>query len=322
MHMSRAIGDRVHLVSVPAASDGAGSLDSEGLFTTIWRGKWLVAAGGLTALLIGAFYAFILATPLYHATAVLRLLPEQEQIIDFPNGAGRFSGDRAELNSEVEVLRGRVLLAQVVERLDLTSDVEFGARFQSEEAQRVQDAVISKMLEAVTIRNIPQSRVLRVTVESEDARKAALIADTIVELYVSHQIEEKAKAAEQAVIWLTERVTAMQAKLQAAKAKVSVFNATTELVSVGALRGLERQIKELRGRIGTAQEARAASERQNEALEAAVTSAEKVNASGDAQLADLRDGMEEEPALGRAFEARFQTVLQLSREDFCAHKTN
>jgi LPS O-antigen subunit length determinant protein (WzzB/FepE family) len=55
--MSRVIGDRVHLVSIPAASDGAGSLDSEELFTTIWRGKWLVAVGGLTALLIGAFYA-------------------------------------------------------------------------------------------------------------------------------------------------------------------------------------------------------------------------------------------------------------------------
>ena len=87
-------------------------------------------------MLIGAFYAYILATPLCHATAMPRLLPEQEQIIDFPNGAGRFSGDRAELNSEVEVLRGRGLLAQVVERLDLTADPEFSARFQSEETLR------------------------------------------------------------------------------------------------------------------------------------------------------------------------------------------
>ena len=45
------------------------------------------------------------------------MLPEQEQIIDLPNGAGRFSGDRTELNSEVKVLRGRGLLAQVVEWL-------------------------------------------------------------------------------------------------------------------------------------------------------------------------------------------------------------
>lgn len=46
-----------------------------------------------------------------------------------------------------------------------------------------------------------------------------------------------------------------------------------------------------------------------------MTSPEKVNASVDERLAGLLDGMEEEPALGRAFEARFQTVLQLSRED-------
>ncbi|MFG6562484.1 hypothetical protein [Sulfitobacter sp. 1A15299] len=271
--------------------------------------------GSLTALLIGAFYAYILATHLYHATAVLRLLLEQEQIIDFPNGAGRLSGDRAELNSEVEVLRGRVLLAQVVERLNLASDVEFSARFRPEEAQRVQDAVISKLLKAVTIRNIPQSRVLHVTAESEGARKAALIAETIVELYVSHQIEEQAKTAQQAVSWLTERVTAMQAKLQTAETKGSAFNASTELVSVAAPRGVERQTKELHGRIAAVQEARAASERRSAVLEAAVTSTEKVNASAVARLAGLLDGMDEEPALRRAFEARFQAVLQLSRED-------
>ena len=63
------------------------------------------------------------------------------------------------------------------------------------------------------------------------------------------------------------------------------------------------------------QEARAASERRSAVLEAAVTSTEKVNASAVARLAGLLDGMDEEPALRRAFEARFQAVLQLSRED-------
>lgn len=71
-------------------------------------------------------------------------------------------------------------------------------------------------------------------------------------------------------------------------------------------------MKELRGSIATAQEASAASERQSAAPEAAVTSSEKVNASADAQLAGLFDGLEEEPALAHAFEARFQTVLQVS----------
>ncbi|WP_411976631.1 hypothetical protein [Sulfitobacter faviae] len=106
----------------------------------------------------------------------------------------------------------------------------------------------------------------------------------------------------------------MQAKLQTAEAKGSAFNASTELVSVAAPRGVERQIKELHGRIAAVQEARAASERRSAVLEAAVTSTEKVNASADTRLAGLLDGMDEEPALRRAFEARFQTVIQLSRD--------
>lgn len=266
----------------------------------------------LTALLIGAFYAYILATRLYHATAVLRLLLEQEQIIDFPNGAGRLSGNRAELNSEVEVLRGRVLLAQVVERLILASDVEFSARFRPEEAQRVQDAVISKLLKAVTIRNIPQSRVLHVTVESEDARKAALIAETMVELYVSHQIEEQAKAAQQAVIWLAGRATAMQTNPNRRSERLRVqcehgtgFGRGPSGGGGAADQGVAWQYCDGAG-----------SERSLGKTERGSGSRSDIcregNASADTQLAGLFDGLEEEPALARAFEARFQTVLQVS----------
>ncbi|MGR3699467.1 MAG: GNVR domain-containing protein [Roseovarius sp.] len=337
MHMSRAIGDRVHLVSVPAASDGAGPLDSEGLLTIIWRGKWLVAAGGLTALLIGALYVYILATPLYRATAVLRLLPEREQITDFPNAVGRFSGDKAELNSEVEVLRGRVLLAQVVERLDLTSDPEFNAQLQeggavgwlpfwggrraryadlspSEKEQRGEQIAVSKLFDAVTVRNIPLSRVIQVSIDSESARKSALIANKIVEHYVHSQVQAKVDATRRAALWLTERATVLQAKLQAAEAAAAQFNAATELISVESLRGMERQLKELRSRIVKAQAAQAVLERQRVALASAATAAEKVNASEDAQLASLLDRLQDESDFARAFDKRFQVVFRQNYE--------
>lgn len=58
---------------------------------------------------------------------------------------------------------GTELPGQAVERLDLNSDPNFNGRFRPEEEQWAQDAAISELLEVLTIRNIPQSRVLQVT---------------------------------------------------------------------------------------------------------------------------------------------------------------
>lgn len=74
MQMSRAIDrDRVHLVSVPAASAVEVPVSPVALFPALSRGKWQIAAAVLIALLIGGCYAYILATPLYRSTALLKL---------------------------------------------------------------------------------------------------------------------------------------------------------------------------------------------------------------------------------------------------------
>lgn len=150
---------------------------------------------------------------------------------------------------------------------------------------------------------------------TEDARKSALIADTIVDLYISNQTKTKFEATEQATLWLTERVAALQAKLEEAEAKASDFSAETELVSVEALRGLERQIKDLRERITMAEVKRARQSSQIVALETAATPAEQVKVSADPQLEQLLSGGAYNPEMTVAFEARIQSILQQSRQE-------
>ncbi|NUH66507.1 polysaccharide biosynthesis tyrosine autokinase [Sulfitobacter sp. S0837] len=339
MEISRTIGrDPGHQVPSTAASADENVTDLGALFSTLWREKWLIGLGVLVALLIGGYYAYIVATPLYRSTAVVILKTKQDQIVDLQSVVGGLSGDTSEVNSEVEVLRARSLMREVVDRLDLTTDPEFNTELQPEglvsriksmiglgalavelppeqEAQRIRDAVISKLLEAVTVHNVPLSLVFQVTVETEDARKSALIADTIADLYILNQIEVKFEATEQATLWLSERVSALQSKLEEAEAKASEFSAATELVSVEALRALERQIKDFRDRIATAQVNRNAQASRIEALEAATTRAEQVEVSNDAQLERFLSHVENDPEIAEAFDTRFQIVLQRSRQD-------
>ena len=259
-------------------------IDLSALIATLWRGKWVIAAIAGLAVLVGGYYAFVVATPLYRSTAVVMLETNQEQIVDLQSVVGGLSGDTSEVNSEVEVLRARGLMGKVVDTLDLTQDAEFNTDLRApttseraktwiksklglrrpapvvspeEATHRTRDVVISHLLRAVTVRNVPLSLVFQVTVETEDPGKSARIADTIVEQYILNQIEVKFEATEQATQWLSGRVAELQVTLEQAEAEVSAFSASTDLVSVAGMQALERQIKELRDRIDTGRAAQA-----------------------------------------------------------------
>lgn len=336
--------ERVTNNPVPSASQSGDEdvIDLGALFGTLWRGKWLMACGVAIAIVIGAYYAYAVATPLYRSTAVVILETNKDQIVDLQSVVGGLSGDTSEVNSEVEVLRARGLMGKAVDRLNLTQDPEFNAdlrqppylvrlksRIKSilglsapieplstqEDAQRTRDAVISAVLNAVTVRNVSLSLVFQVTVETQNARKSALIADTIVDLYILNQIEVKFEATEQATLWLSERVTTLQRNLEVAEAKASEFSASTELVSVEGLRALERQIKELRDRIAGAGLNRDALADRIAALDAAETRAARAEIANDTQLTRLLPPIDAGPDATAAFDTRFQFVLVRNGQD-------
>ncbi|MEL6913596.1 MAG: polysaccharide biosynthesis tyrosine autokinase [Pseudomonadota bacterium] len=317
-------------------------IDIGALFGTLWRGKWLIALITALALVVGAAYAFVLATPIYRATAVVILQTNQDQIVDLQSVVGGLSGDTTEVNSEVEVLRARSLMGKVVDRLSLTEDPEFNVALlppgaleratdrvrmllgaappavslSPEEAeQRTRDAVTTALLEAVSVRNVPLSLVFRVTVESVDARKAARIADTIVDLYILNQIEVKFEATEQATLWLSGRVAELQVSLEAAESEVSAFSASTDLVSLDGIQALERQIKELRDRLDNAEAARAALSAQLAALESAETREAQVAIAEDPALTRAFDRLRTDASFSAAFDARLALVLERKRAD-------
>ncbi|WP_170334516.1 GumC family protein [Ruegeria arenilitoris] len=322
--------------STPDDAPEDDSIDIGALAGTLWRGKWIIALTTAAAILIGAYYAFVSAVPLYRSTAVVMLETDQASVVDLQSVVGGLAGDTAEINSELEVLKSRGLMGKVVDRLDLVSDPEFNAELHPVSAiasarqffmsmfgtgdapgqdsedlveQLTRDDVISALLEKVSVRNVRQSLVFEVTVETESARKSALIADTIVELYVLNQIEVKFEATEQATEWLTNRVTDLQVELETAEAKVSEFNATTALVSPEALQVQEVQLKDLRERRVSAEANRVAAQARYDALGAADTRAAQAETSQDPQLQRLFAQIDETAASEDAFDTAFQRLV-------------
>jgi len=289
------------------------------------------------ALVVGILYTYVIATPTYRSTAVVMLNNREEQVVDVGSVLGGLGSDTEVVNTEVEILRSRSLLAKVVDDLELISDPEFNKSLvppsnfsklkskvrtllsptfepsRSNEMRQMQ-STIDALLASLTIRNIPQSLVFEVTVETTSPEKSARIADALVDLYILNQLEVKFEATEQATTWLTERVTDLQVELENAEEKVKDFRASTTLVSQEQLEGLEVQVKDIRERIDDTQADQENLQTQLESIRAATDPREVVEITRDSQLQGFLPRIED-PSVAEKFQTRLseiETRLQLN----------
>lgn len=290
-------------LSLPAPKAAAQEdvLDLGILMGALWRAKW--ALGFATVLGAGLAIAWLqtLAVPLYRATAVVVMDPQVEKMADLGSVLPGLPADNTAVNTEVEVLSSRTLLAQVADRLDLAQDAEFNPALRppallahlvdaakgllglppSEPLAESRTALVDALSDAITVRNIPDSMVFELTTEARTPQKAALISNTLSELYIERQIALKFTATEQATAWLTDRVAELQIELEKAEKKAQSFAAEMELINPETLDLLSQQLKEVRQRIF--------------ARETAMQRTGRSNARDRAQLDNLR-GLENDLA--------------------------
>ncbi len=319
-------------------SRGAEEIDLGQLLGTLWRGKLWIAIAMAVALLIGGYYAFVSAVPTYTSSATVALESRQDQVVDIESVVTGLGGDQSTINTEVEVLRSRGLLEQVVERLDLTNDPEFNAalrersmfslgallsvlRSGSDEEvseRRVLDSVIDVLSDKVAISNIRNSYVFRITVTTEAPRKSALIANTVAEAYIRDQISVKFEKTAQATEWLSDQVSTLRLDLENAETELKSFSSSTDLISPEGLFALNRQLKDLRDRKSNLTEAIAAQKAAVVNLETVegLSPEEKAQRANDPSLArlaeDIQNGVE---GAAEAFETQYAVLLTRAQQE-------
>ncbi|MEM1362923.1 MAG: polysaccharide biosynthesis tyrosine autokinase [Pseudomonadota bacterium] len=330
---------------VPALKGGDGpaqvgdEIDLMAFAGTLWRGKWIIGIYTSLAMVIGLVYVFVIATPIYEAQSVLALdSREQTLVSDMENVLSGLTGDKATINTELEILRSRILGKRMVERLDLLKDPEFNPTLEPpspfdpviliktglsaigllpplEDAPltepEILDATVTKLAEAISVSNTLDSYVFNIVVRTTDPQKSALIADTLAELYIEDQLQVKFEATERAATWLSERVAELRSDLEASEEAAKEFNADINLIGPEALEGLNRQLKDMRDRLTDERVALdLAATRVEELNSVAATGAPQAMAAvmGDVSLANLATKAAQNPESRAAFDQRFATL--------------
>ncbi|MEP4037962.1 polysaccharide biosynthesis tyrosine autokinase [Pseudophaeobacter sp.] len=252
-----------------------GEIDLGQLLRTLWRGKFWILFSMLVSILIGGYYAYAVAVPLYSTTSVVTLENRQEQVVDFDSVVSGLGGDQISINTEVEILRSRELIKKLVIKLDLVNDPEFNGRLREDNGfsisgsiasvktmilgapepgpepteEQILEAVTSAVRSTISISNVRNTYVFNVRATTEGAQKSKLLANTLADLYVLNQLDVKFEATQRATSWLSERVADLQSDLEVSEARAKEFNAGTELISPEVLEGLNRQAKDTRERL-------------------------------------------------------------------------
>ncbi len=321
---------------------GRDRIDPDAVLMAVWRDKWLIMGVAAICVVLGGFYAYRIATPVYRSTAVV-LHEVQQPLMDFQGALGGFAGDSSEMNSELEVLRARGLVRDVVLKHGLVADPEFNETLRDpdlmaklkawvsasfgtpdpanahqtgqEAAEQEINTVISAVRNNLSVRNVPNSLVFEVSFHSEDPRKAAQLTDAVVAAYLNRQIEMKFDSLQQAVEWLSSRVAELQIQLEVAEQERATFSSATDLVSIEGLRGLERQLKDLRERIADQEVLIAQMDEGISGIGSATSRAGQAELTGDRTLIRLAGALDTGEATAETFDARLALVTRQAQRE-------
>lgn len=287
------------------------------LLSVLWRGKLRILICVAIISGLGAFYAFRIAVPTYVASTSIVLDTRSAQILDVEGVLSGLSGDATDVNTQVQILRSHSLLGRVVDALSLETVPDFNDDLRAplipqawrdwimplQEAsgdvstpQAARQLAVDALFDRLSVRNIPQSLVFQITVETEDSDLSASISDTLADIYIRDQQDVKLDATRQATEWLGARLTELQAELEAAETAVKDFIGQTDLVSAEALLDLQRQLKAQRHRISQARDALGANA--------------SAQSRAQRQLASLEDGQQR---LERQISAQSQDLIRLEQ---------
>lgn len=190
------------------------------------RHRFLFALVFVPAILAGIAYT-LLASPQYTATSVV-LIDTRSRNPGQQTAAASAAVESANVDSQVEVLRSEGVFRSVVEALDLTKDPEFMRRsslttewvrpylktwfgLDLDEVRTDPTIFAIGVLEKnIVVKRLGMSYVIQLDYKSTSAKRAAEIANKIVECYIANQVDARQVAEKSFNEWLERRTAVLR----------------------------------------------------------------------------------------------------------------
>lgn len=269
-------------------------LNLRALAEILWRQKWIPILCFAIGLFLGHIYLKEVP-PEYTARAEILLNPEASQVINLQQVSGELGHNP--VPNQIRVLTSQQLLGRLVLHLRLDEDPEFNPTLRPETAtDRWKDwaraavaslvpaalldpdapkapedeterhnatirAIVQAVRQRLMARKVPGSDVIAIDMTAQNPTKAALLANTLAELYIVDQLETKFEATRKASSWLSGRLENLKSRVEASEAAVEAYKEKASILRVDANGNVGiQQLGELNAELVAARAARAEAE--------------------------------------------------------------
>jgi polysaccharide biosynthesis transport protein len=182
--------------------------------------QWLILTFLLTVVTVVTIASFKMK-PVYLAAARVEVDKESQSMTPFPdsNSYDAFVDMENYLETQSKILQSETLALQTIKSLDLTRYPEFGggpsATAWSHSGPAPQrPSILGAFLGRLTVKRVPNSRLIEVTFEAQDPQLAAQIVNTHLHNFVEQNFRSKYDATMQASNWLSSELEELRIKVE------------------------------------------------------------------------------------------------------------
>ena len=271
-------------------SQGAADISPWELLRGIWARKELI--GLAFAVFMGlAFVWLMTVTPTYTVESRILLSTRSGEVSSFDANSAPTQPDAETVQSEMQVLTSRALIARLIADLKLDEEPEFNpslrrsamGRFAALLGRRAgapdEDVMIDRVLGKLNVYQKGTSRVVAIEFTSTSPVMAARLANRMAELYIARQIEQKNGLNREATKWLGEQIEELRTKVQTSEAAVESFRSESGLFLTNGSTVPQQQLTDLNGQLSAAEADRAEAEARLENARSLIADGNSVNSA-------------------------------------------
>jgi len=257
--------------------------------------KWRIISLSILITILVALIVMSI-TPRYIANAKLLIESNEAKVLSIQEVYGLDASRKEYFQTQYEILRSRKVAENVVQKLNLSEQANYNFELRNEDTLdkfkaslkkqlatilpflpqkpavvytpeqlqiNKQNYAVAKVVQNLTILPIANTQIVNISYEDEDPELAALIANTVGDVYIESYLQARFDMTEKATTWLNESIEGLRVKLTTSEKKLSDFYDTEQLVNVDGVVGLaSEELQKLSQQLLAAQTSR----KQNEVI--------------------------------------------------------
>lgn len=238
-------------------------IDLRHYFAVINKYKWRIAFLAFAVAMFAAVVALNI-TPIYRATATLLIEADQAKAVSFEEIYGLDSNRKEYYLTQFEILKSRKIAQAVVEKLNLKNHPDFIGKpsfirelindtksaipflpqnkivtlSADEQEKMALQLLVAAFSQRLTISPVRKTQLVNISFESSDAKLAALVANTVGEVYIDQNLSAKMGLTQKAAGWLTTRLSGLRIRLDDSESKLQQYRERENLIDVAGISGV------------------------------------------------------------------------------------